>query len=225
MREAPPLPLSPLTSGAATSPAEAALRAAAEACGVAPQDVRALGSLEPLASPALGLFCSARCPGGATLRALDLARALRDAGIPVVSGFHSPVERECLRLLLRGSQPVIVVAARDLAGMRIPPAWRGPLAEGRLLVLSVVSGGERRATTRAAERRNRFAAALAAASLIAYAAPGSRTEALARWMTGPIVTVDDASGAGLLALGAAALRPDTLAAWWRSVTEASRAGG
>src|SRR5579859_4113431 len=168
--------LSPLASGVAGGLAEATLRQAAAVCGVAPEDVRALGSLAALERAAMGLFCSARCPGGAILRALDLAHALREAGVPVVSGFHSPVERECLRLLLRGSQPVIVCLARDMARMRIPPEWRGPLAAGRLLLLSASGGGERRATAREAERRNRFAAALAAASLVAYAAPGGKTE-------------------------------------------------
>ena len=181
MRDEPPPLVWPLASGAAGGPVEAALRRAAAVSGVAPEDVRAVGSLAALERPALGLFCSARCPGGAILRALDLAHALRDAGVPVVSGFHSPVERECLRLLLRGSQPVIVCVARDMARMRIPPEWREPLAAGRLLLLSASGSGERRATAREAERRNRFAAALAAVSLVAYAAPGARRR---RWRAG-----------------------------------------
>jgi len=31
-----------------------------------------------------------------TLRTYDLARALRDAGVPVISGFHSPIEKVAL---------------------------------------------------------------------------------------------------------------------------------
>jgi predicted Rossmann fold nucleotide-binding protein DprA/Smf involved in DNA uptake len=219
MSNAPPL-LWPLGSSVGGGPAEAALQRAVAACGAAPEDVHAAGALAALERPALGLFCSARCPGGAILRALDLAHALRDAGVPVVSGFHSPVERECLRLLLRGSQPVIVCLARDMARMRIPPEWRGPLADGRLLLLSASGGGGRRATAHEAERRNRFVAALAAASLVAYAAPGSKTEALARWIAArgqPLATVDDSSAAGLVAQGATPLRPETLAAWWDGV--------
>ncbi len=227
MRDEPPPLVWPLASGAAGGPVEAALRLAAAVCGVAPEDVRAVGSLAALERPALGLFCSARCPGGAILRALDLAHALRDAGVPVVSGFHSPVERECLRLLLRGSQPVIVCVARDMARMRIPPEWREPLAAGRLLLLSASGSGERRATAREAERRNRFAAALAAASLVAYAAPGGKTEALARWIAErgqPLATVEDPSAAGLLALGATPLRPEAVAAWWDGVARGTARG-
>lgn len=216
----PPLvwPLAPgADGGAPDGPAVAALRRAAAECGAVEGYVQAMGALGLLERLALGLFCSARCSGGAILRALDLAHALREAGIAVVSGFHSPVERGCLRLLLRGSQPVIVCLPRDLARMRIPPEWRGPLATRRMLLVSVEGGGESRATARAAERRNRFAAALASAALVAYAAPGGKTETLARWIAErgqPLATVDNPSAAGLLALGATPLRPETLAAWW-----------
>jgi hypothetical protein len=68
--------------------------------------VGVLGAIEILQEPALGLFCSIRCPGKAILAVYDLARALRDAGVPVISGFHTPMERECLDLLLRGEQPL-----------------------------------------------------------------------------------------------------------------------
>jgi len=61
-----------------------------------------------LAQPLLALFCSERCPGDLIIKACDVATALRDAAVPVVSGFHSPVERECLSILLRGTQPIVV---------------------------------------------------------------------------------------------------------------------
>ena len=46
------------------------------------------------------------------------------------------MERECLRLLLRGNQPVVVCPARGIDNMRIPRDWRPALDDGRLLVLS-----------------------------------------------------------------------------------------
>lgn len=97
------------------------LAGAVAACGVPAPTVWAWGELGILRQPLLGLFCSVRCPSQAILRAHDLAHALRDAGIPVVAGFHSPVERECLRMLLRGSQPVVICPARGLERMRVPP--------------------------------------------------------------------------------------------------------
>jgi hypothetical protein len=36
------------------------------------------------------------------VQAYDMAVALRDARVALIGGFHSPMEKECLRLLLRG---------------------------------------------------------------------------------------------------------------------------
>jgi hypothetical protein len=54
---------------------------------------------------------------------------LRGAGIPIIGGFHSPMEKECLDLLLRGQQPIVICPARSIQGMRIcgfpqPGDWR-----------------------------------------------------------------------------------------------------
>jgi predicted Rossmann fold nucleotide-binding protein DprA/Smf involved in DNA uptake len=127
----------------------------------------------------LGLFASVKCPGDAILRAYDLARELRDAGIPVIGGFHSPMEKECLDLLLRGRQPVVMVPARGIEGMRIPGAWRPAIDDGRLLILSPFDPAQRRVTATLAERRNAAVAAISEALLVIHSAPGSSTERLA----------------------------------------------
>src|SRR4051812_24052733 len=77
----------------------------------------ALGNLAILQRRLLGFFCSTRCPGEVILRTYDLARVLRDAGVTVISGFHSPMEKECLTLVLRGTQPIIVCPAREIERM------------------------------------------------------------------------------------------------------------
>ena len=167
------------------------------------------GNVGLLAEPLTALFCSARCPGDLILRTYDLARALREAGTPVIGGFQTPMERECLRLLLRGGQPVVICPARSLENMRLPAAWRPALAAGSLLALSPFPGRRRRATAATAEQRNDLVAALAARVFIAHAAPGGKTEALARRLaaTGkPLLTLDGPANANLLALGAAAVR-------------------
>ena len=129
-------------------------------------------------APLLALFCSQRCPGEIVLQACDFAAALRGAGVAVIGGFHSTVEKKCLELLLRGGAPVVVCPARGLAGMRVPAAWRKPLDEGRLTLVSPFEPRRRRADARAAAHRNRFAAALAARLLALHAAPQSGLERL-----------------------------------------------
>ena len=138
-----------------------------------------LGDPDLLARRYVGLFASIRCPGAAILRAYDLARELRDANIPVIGGFHSPMERECLDLLLRGRQPVAIVPARGVQTMRIPRAWRPAIDAGRLIVISPFGVGAQRVTSELAVQRNDLVEALSAALLIVHAAPGGKIERLA----------------------------------------------
>ena len=143
----------------------------------APASLSALGNLDILALPKTALFCSARCPGSAILRAYDRAAHWRDAGRCIISGFHSPVEKECLRILLRGTQPIILCPARALP-KRIPPDWQTALNAGRLLLLSVFPKTETRITTDLARRRNEFVAVLADEAWFAHITPGGQSERL-----------------------------------------------
>ena len=173
----------------------------------------AIGDLGILDRPLLGLFCSKQCPGEIILLAYDIARALRGAGVPVVGGFHSPVEKECLDLLLRGTQPVVVCPARGIEGMRISAAWRKPIGEGRLLLVSPFDPRRKRMDAPLAERRNRFVAELAARLLVLHAAPESRLERLCSTVLdagGPVYAPDVRSNAGLASRGARMVAVDSL---------------
>jgi predicted Rossmann fold nucleotide-binding protein DprA/Smf involved in DNA uptake len=142
----------------------------------APKTLTALGNLELLLQPKTAFFCSVRCPDDAILGAYDSTRKLRDGGMTVISGFHSPVEKECLRILLRGTQPIIVCPARSLRKMRIPAEWRRALEGGRLLIVSRFEQTPRRADSGSARRRNELVAALSDEVLIVHAEPGGRIE-------------------------------------------------
>lgn len=146
--------------------------------GAAPA-IRCMGNVALLALPKTALFCSARCPGSAILPAHDQAVRWRDAGRCVVGGFHSPVEKECLLILLRGISPVIICPARSLP-QRAPPEWRPALAAGRLLLVSAFQHNERRVTAELAARRNRFVADLADERWFAYVTPGGQLDQLAQ---------------------------------------------
>jgi predicted Rossmann fold nucleotide-binding protein DprA/Smf involved in DNA uptake len=145
----------------------------------APRRLIVLGKVALLSQPKTGLFCSVRCPGDAILGAYDAARKLRDEGVTVVSGFHSPVEKECLRILLRGTQPVIICLARSLRKIRLPSEWRVALESGRLLLLSRFEKS-RRADKDTARRRNDLVAALSDEVLIIHAEPGGSVERISK---------------------------------------------
>jgi hypothetical protein len=96
----------------------------------------------------------------------------------IVGGFHSPMERECLRILLRGRQPIVICPARSIEGMSVPLEWVSAYDSGRILVMSVFTPKERRIIKRLALRRNRLVCALSTRVLVPHAAPGSATLSL-----------------------------------------------
>ena len=151
------------------------------------------------------LFCSSRCPAQIILKAHELAQQFRASGVPTIGGYHSPVEKECLRVLLRGSQPIILCPARSIENMRLSPAWKGALAEGRLLLLSIFDSKHRRSTAALAGQRNAFVAALADKICIAHASEGSKTLQFAQQVSEwgkPLFTFDTPANRSLFQCGA-----------------------
>jgi hypothetical protein len=179
-------------------------------------------------SHSIALLCSSRCPGTVIVHGLDVAIALKDAPIAIVSGFQSPLEKESLTFLLKGSARLVVCPARSALGMRIPAAWKGPIAEGRLSIRSFVdeaaaangtgtAHAPRRPTVGLAEQRNRFVASISDAVLILHASAGGKLERLAHDLLctdKPVWTLDDPAHATLIAKGARPVRPDGVAVIW-----------
>jgi len=181
------------------------------------QPIAAIGDPVHLEERLLAFFCSSSCPGNLILDTYDLARELRGAGVTVVGGFHSPMEKECLELLLRGAQAMIVCPARGIRKMRIPKPWREPLEAGRLLVLSPFADTNRRVTAELAARRNRFVAQLADEVFVAHAAAESKTEAFCRELLAsgkPVLTIDRPENRLLLEQGVEPLGLDDVARRW-----------
>ena len=172
--------------------------------GNAPKDITAIGNLDILHNKTLAVFSSAKCPGAIILKTYDLMKKLREADITVISGFHSAMERECLNILLKGKQPMIICPARSIEGMRIRAEYKKPLKEERLLFLSPFPEEEKRISSERALRRNYFVAALATSIFIPYAAPKSSTEMfcqeILKWGK-QVYTIDDEKNKNLVAAG------------------------
>jgi predicted Rossmann fold nucleotide-binding protein DprA/Smf involved in DNA uptake len=177
-----------------------------------PHSISVLGDPTILRRCTLAWFCSIKCPGDLILKTYDLARALREAQIPVIGGFHSPMEKECLKLLLRGQQPVIICPARSIWS-RLPGEWKLPLDQGRLLIVSPFEEKHRHPTAELAQERNEFVAALADNIFVAYAFPGSKTKRFCQKIISwdkPLFTLESQDNATLIALGARPVTPKTL---------------
>ena len=134
----------------------------------------------------------------------------------VISGFHSPMERECLTILLRGTQPVIICPARSINNMRINKEYKKPLKDRRLLFLSPFEENQRRISAKRSHYRNLFVAALSPVIFVAHAGPSSKTEAFCKeilsWQK-PIYTFDSDYNKNLIKIGARPVNMDNVSEW------------
>jgi predicted Rossmann fold nucleotide-binding protein DprA/Smf involved in DNA uptake len=170
-----------------------------------PAELQAIGEMSLLRQPTLALVCSLKCPGSIILATHIFATRTSRSGPVVVGGFHSPMERQCLDLLIRRRVPAVVCPARSIEKIRLPVAWKNAISTNHLLVLSQFPPGRRRATTEQALMRNEFVGALADQILIPHARPASKTEQLAlklMQMGKRVLTFHDNRNERLLQLGA-----------------------
>jgi len=141
------------------------------------------GNLELLALRQVAFFCSRNAPAETWQNALAWAAVAREAGTCVISGFHSGIEKEVLRQLLPGSQPLIVILARGLKGT-MEPELAEPLAKGRLLVMTRYAESVTHACEESCHQRNRLMMELAAEAVVGFASPGGKLERLLREFSG-----------------------------------------
>jgi len=131
------------------------------------------GPLSLLDTPATAFFCSTQCPGDAVLKAYAWARRQCDEQTVVISGFHTPVEKDVLAILARRGARILWVPARDLPVV-LDETFRQPNEEGRLTILSPFGYGKpRRPTQKSASQRNQFMLRWTNQRYIAHTAPDS----------------------------------------------------
>lgn len=160
----------------------------------------------------IALFCSVKCPGKLILDTYDLAKRFRDEGVTVISGFHSPMEQECLRILLRSPNPVIWCLARGLYRQipSQPVDCRSAVDDDRLVMVTPFPDTMRHITAKTATIRNRLVVEMASAVVVAHAAPGSKMEALCCEILAagkPLYTFDHPANAALIQSGAQLITP------------------
>ena len=118
-------------------------------------DVQYIGNIELLKLPKSAFLSSRSITPKTVIACYDWATKQRDAGICVISGFHSQIEKDVLHFLLKGKQPIILVLGRSLY-KQIPEELNKPLNEERLLIVSVVSQSTNRQSIETALIRNKY---------------------------------------------------------------------
>ena len=137
-----------------------------------------VGNAALLDEPLLGLLASRECPGHVLLETLDRVPEWVQAGRVIVSGFHSPLEQQVLRSVLRRKSRVVKVLARGMTDYRPTADEREPLAADRMLVITACPPEVRRTTRDTALARNRLVLALAREIFAPYVAASSPLAAL-----------------------------------------------
>jgi predicted Rossmann fold nucleotide-binding protein DprA/Smf involved in DNA uptake len=138
------------------------------------------GETALVAEPMLGLIASRECPGHVLLETLDRVPGWVKTGRVIVSGFHSPLEQQVLRSVLRRKGRVVKVLARGMTDYRPAAEERDPLAAGRMLVITACPPEVRRTTRETALARNRLVLALSSEIVTPYIADDSPLAALLR---------------------------------------------
>ena len=103
----------------------------------------------------VGFLCSRKVPAEIILKTYDWAIVQREKGICVVSGFHSKIEKDVFHYLLKGTQPIIMVLARNLM-QRWPKEINKAVENGRLLIVSPLANKPVLITKDTTYIRNKF---------------------------------------------------------------------
>ncbi len=147
-------------------------------------EIRGTGNTALLSEPLLGLIGSRECPGQVLLETLEHVPQWVKAGRVIVSGFHSPLEQQVLRSVLRRKGRVVKVLARgldpDRSSLRLTPEEGLALRESRLLVISPFGSDVTRTTRVTSLQRNRFVLSLSEMTVVPHVSSGSPMEGLLR---------------------------------------------
>lgn len=94
------------------------------------------GNYALLDRPSVAFFASRVVPPAIREQALQWAKQCCSTDRVVMSGFHSPLEKEVFQLLLDARHPVIWGLGRTLY-RRYPPEIEAALSEARILIFAV----------------------------------------------------------------------------------------
>lgn len=97
-----------------------------------------LGNEELLNKQKTAFLCSRQIDSTAVMRCYDWATEQKGKDVCIISGFHSPIEKDVLHFLLKCHVPVIMVLGRKMY-KNLPENLSQSLAENRLLIISTAN--------------------------------------------------------------------------------------
>ncbi|MCX7611613.1 MAG: DNA-processing protein DprA [Ignavibacterium sp.] len=136
-----------------------------------------LGNKEILNNYKIGFLCSRKVPANIILKTYDWAIEQREKGVCIVSGFHSKIEKDVFDILIKGTQPIILVLARGMM-KRLDKRLTQLLENGRLLIISPFDSRIKRPSNKTAQIRNKLIAELSEKIYVPYISYNSNLEAI-----------------------------------------------
>lgn len=113
-----------------------------------------LGNKELLQKKKIGYLASRKIPALSVLPALDWAAQMsKQTDVAVISGFHSLMEKNVLKILLQGTCGIILVLARGMY-RQLPQQYEEAMNQGRLLIISYEKDSVTRVSEVTAHKRN-----------------------------------------------------------------------
>ena len=120
-----------------------------------------LGNKELLHKRKVGFLASRKISTLSVLPTLDWAMQMsKQEETAIVSGFHSRMEKDVLKILLQGKCGIIIVLARGMY-RKIPQEYTGALLQQRILFISFEKDSVTRVSEISAHRRNEYVKSLA----------------------------------------------------------------
>ena len=120
-----------------------------------------LGNKALLNMQKVGFLASRKISTLSVLPTLDWAMQVsKQSDIAIVSGFHSLMERNVLKLILQGQCAIIIVLARGMY-RKLPKQYEDAMNQNRLLIISYEKETITRVSEESAHKRNHHVEQLA----------------------------------------------------------------
>ena len=115
-----------------------------------------LGNTELLEKRKIGFLASRKISTLSILPTLDWAlKTSKQKDIAIVSGFHSKMERDVLKILFQGECGIIVVLARGMY-RKLPKQYEEAMLQNRLLIIAYEKESVTRVSEATAHKRNDY---------------------------------------------------------------------
>jgi len=141
-----------------------------------------VGNPDILSSRRLGIISARQSDSDLALISSQLLKQLASLNdMTFVGGWHSPLEKEALHILLAETVPMVFCVPKALNRFRLTIDVENHVRQGHALLLTHCSPKVKRISRDASIRRNHLIIGLATALLVLSAPPGSVSLDLAKW--------------------------------------------